>query len=276
MLARHGGRQAKPVIYAGYPPASANPGAAQCALGLAARAGYLRGMTTPGRPGETRDERADRNLVDLLQELRVATLGVQVLFGFLLGLPFTSHFSALHTWQRGLYVATLMLSSVSVVLLVAPVAYHRLLFRRHQLEHLIRAANSLAICGLVTVALAVACAVLLVTSYVLPGAPAVVLTVVISVLFATFWFALPVARRRRIEDQRTEDHADEPRMAEGQRDLASGHDRASQQTSKPAKSTRPGHPGGARWRRRDSSPRPSSRRTRCVSTRCSPMANGAR
>ena len=171
-------------------------------------------MTTPGRPGETRDERADRNLVDLLQELRVATLGVQVLFGFLLGLPFTSHFSALHTWQRGLYVATLMLSSVSVVLLVAPVAYHRLLFRRHQLEHLIRAANSLAICGLVTVALAVSCAVLLVTSYVLPGAPAVALTIVISVLFATFWFALPVARRRQIE----EPGPDEPRVDEGQRD----------------------------------------------------------
>ena len=171
-------------------------------------------MTTPGRPGETRDERADRNLVDLLQELRVATLGVQVLFGFLLGLPFTSHFSGLHDWQRWLYIATLMLSSVSVVLLVAPVAYHRLLFRRHQLEHLIRAANALAICGLLTVALAVACAVLLVTSYVLPGAPAVVLTVVISVLFGTFWFALPVARRRQIEEQR----ADEPRVDGNQRD----------------------------------------------------------
>lgn len=155
-------------------------------------------MTKPGRPGETRDERADRNLVDLLQELRVATLGVQVLFGFLLGLPFASRFSGLHPWQRWLYVATLMLSSVSVVLLVAPVAYHRLLFRRHQLEHLISAANVLAICGLVTVALAVASAVLLVTSYVEPGLPAGVLTVVVTALFASFWFALPIARRERV------------------------------------------------------------------------------
>jgi hypothetical protein len=158
-------------------------------------------MTSAGRPGETRDERADRNLMDLLQELRVATLGVQVLFGFLLGLPFTSHFSALHPWQRWLYIATLMLSSVSVVLLVAPVAYHRLLFRRHQLEHLISAANVMAICGLVMVAMAVAAAVLLVTSYVQPGLPAVVLTVVIAALFASFWFALPLARRERADDE---------------------------------------------------------------------------
>ena len=112
-------------------------------------AGYLGRMNSQGRPGETRDERADRNLVDLLQELRVATLGVQVLFGFLLGLPFTSHFSALHPWQRGLAVAS---------------------------------------------------AVLLVTSYVLPGTPAVALTVVISVLFGVFWFALPIARRQQVDE----------------------------------------------------------------------------
>lgn len=156
-------------------------------------------MGSPGRPGETRVERADRNLTDLLQELRVATLGVQVLFGFLLGLPFTSHFSALHSWQRWLYVATLMLASVSVVLLVTPVAYHRLLFRRHQLEHLVKRANVLAIGGLATVSLAVVGAVLLVTSYVEPGVPAVVLTAVISALFGVFWFALPLARRERLD-----------------------------------------------------------------------------
>jgi Family of unknown function (DUF6328) len=164
-------------------------------------------VTSPGRPGETRDERADRNLVDLLQELRVATLGVQVLFGFLLGLPFTSRFGTLHSWQRWLYVATLMLASISIVLLVAPVAYHRLLFRRHQLEHLVGRASVLAICGLATVALAVAGAILLVTSYVEPGAPAVLLTVIISVLFGVFWFVLPVARRER---------ADEPARDTGQ------------------------------------------------------------
>jgi hypothetical protein len=152
-------------------------------------------MTAPGRPGETPEQRDDRNLSDLLLELRVATIGVQVLFGFLLGLPFTVRFSRLEAWQRWLYLAVVVVSSVSIVLLVAPVAYHRLLFRRHQLGGVVRAANALAIAGLMAVALAVTGAVLLVTSYVEPGAPAAALTVIVAGLFATLWFALPLPRR---------------------------------------------------------------------------------
>lgn len=135
--------------------------------------------------------------MDLLQELRVGTLGVQVLFGFLLGLPFTVRFSRLEAWQRWLYLAIIMMSSISIVLLVAPVAYHRLLFRRHQLGSLIRAANTMAIAGLATVALAVTGAVLLVSSYVQPGVPAAVLTIVVGGLFASLWFMLPLTRREK-------------------------------------------------------------------------------
>jgi hypothetical protein len=158
-------------------------------------------VTAPGRPGETPAERDDRNLIDLLQELRVATLGVQVLFGFLLGLPFTSRFSHLNDWQRWLYLVVVMLSSISVVLLVGPVAYHRLLFRRHQVGYVLRAANALAIGGMVTVALAVTCAVLLITSFVEPGVPAVVLSVVVALLFAAFWFMLPLVRLTKLPAQ---------------------------------------------------------------------------
>lgn len=154
-------------------------------------------MTAPGRPGETPEQRTDRNLTDLLQELRVATLGVQVLFGFLLGLPFTARFGRLETWQRWLYLAIVVLSSMSIVLLVAPVAYHRLLFRRHQKDTLLRQANVMAIGGVITVALSVTGAVLLVTSYVEPGAPAAVLSALIGALFATLWFVMPLARRQR-------------------------------------------------------------------------------
>ena len=157
-------------------------------------------MTAPGRPGETPEQRDDRNLVDLLQELRVGTLGVQVLFGFLLGLPFTVRFSHLEAWQRWLYLAIVMLSSISIVLLVAPVAYHRLLFRRHQLGSLLQAANTMAIVGLVTVALAVTGAVLLVASYVQPGVPAAVLAIVVGGLFAGLWFVLPLMRREQAPD----------------------------------------------------------------------------
>ena len=135
--------------------------------------------------------------MDLLQELRVGTLGVQVLFGFLLGLPFTLRFSRLEAWQRWLYLAIIMLSTISIVLLVAPVAYHRLLFRRHQLGSLLRAANAMAIAGLATVALAVTGVVLLVTSYVEPGVPTPVLTVVVGGLFVSLWFVLPLTRREQ-------------------------------------------------------------------------------
>ena len=154
-------------------------------------------VTAPGRPGETPEERDDRNLVDLLQELRVGTLGVQVLFGFLLGLPFTVRFSRLEDWQRWLYLAIVLLSSISIILLVAPVAYHRLLFRRHQLSSLLAAANVMAIAGLATVALAVTGVVLLVTSYVQPGVPTPVLTIIVGALFISLWFVLPLTRRAK-------------------------------------------------------------------------------
>jgi len=151
----------------------------------------------PDRPDETEAARADRNLIELLQELRVAGLGVQVLFGFLLALPFTSRFVQLSHPQRGLYVASLLLAATSTALLLGPVAYHRLVFRQHQKEQLVNDANIMAILGLAAVGLAVSAAVLLVLSYVTKGLPAVIITVFVVCLFAGLWFALPLARRRR-------------------------------------------------------------------------------
>jgi cbb3-type cytochrome oxidase subunit 3 len=152
---------------------------------------------------ESEAERDDRNLAELLQELRVAGLGVQVLFGFLLSLPFTMRFATLSHAQRQLYIASLTLAAASTALLLAPVAYHRLVFRRHQKEHLVRAANVMAICGLVTVGLAISAAVLLVTGYVDHGLPAVLIAAFTVCLFGGLWFALPLARRgQRETDQR--------------------------------------------------------------------------
>jgi Family of unknown function (DUF6328) len=147
------------------------------------------------RPGETEAERDDRNLIELLQELRVAGLGVQVIFAFLLALPFTTRFGALGPAQRGLYVAALALAAVSTALLLGPVAYHRLVFRRHLKRHLIRAANRMAVAGLTTVALTVGSAVLLVLSYVVPGVITVVITVFVAGLFGGLWFVFPLTRR---------------------------------------------------------------------------------
>ena len=146
------------------------------------------------RPGETGAERDDRNLAELLQELRVAGLGIQVIFGYLLALPFTSKFSALGPAQRALYIATLLLATVATALLLGPVAYHRLVFRRHLKRHLVGAANVMAVLGLATVGLTVSAAVLLVVSYVVHGAPAVIIGIFVVCLFAGLWFVYPLTR----------------------------------------------------------------------------------
>jgi hypothetical protein len=151
----------------------------------------------PARPDETEAQRDDRNLIELLQELRVAGLGVQVLFGFLLSLPFTNRFATLSHPQRHLYVASVVLAAISTALLVGPVAYHRLVFRQHRKEQLVKDANRMAILGLAAVALAISAAVLLVVTYVDQGAPVVIISVFVICLFAGLWFVLPLARRRR-------------------------------------------------------------------------------
>lgn len=146
---------------------------------------------------ESRAQRADRHLMELLQELRVAGLGVQVLFGFLLSIPFTNRFARLGPSQRGLYVADLLLAALSTALLLAPVAYHRLVFRHHLKEPLVRMANVMAVAGLVAVGLSVTLAVLLVISFVDGGVPALVTGIFIGCLFATLWFVIPLVRRQR-------------------------------------------------------------------------------
>jgi MFS family permease len=155
------------------------------------------GKAEPPDPrDESEAERLDRNLAELLQELRVAGLGVQVLFGFLLSLPFTNRFGQLSPGQRNLYLATLVLAAVATALLLGPVAYHRLVFRQGQKERLVRAASVMAIAGLITVGLAVSAAVLLVTGYVTSALPAALITAFVTSVFGLLWFALPLARRR--------------------------------------------------------------------------------
>jgi hypothetical protein len=150
-------------------------------------------------PRDPRDEseaqRDDRNLAELLQELRISGLGVQVLFGFLLSLPFTARFGKLGQGQRDLYLASLVLSAVATALLLGPVAYHRIVFRRRQKEPLVRAASVMATLGLAAVGLAISAAVLLATTTVATGLPAGLITVFVLVLFAGLWFVFPLARR---------------------------------------------------------------------------------
>jgi len=151
---------------------------------------------SPDTRDESEAQRADRNLGELLQELRVAGLGVQVLFGFLLSLPFTARFTRLSPGQRDLYLASLALAALATALLVGPVAYHRLVFRRGQKERLVRTASVMATGGLAAVGLAISAAVLLVTRDVGGGLAAGLITAFVAGLFGLLWFVFPLARRR--------------------------------------------------------------------------------
>jgi hypothetical protein len=144
---------------------------------------------------ETPQQRDDRNLGELIQELRVAGLGVQVLFGFLLSLPFTVRFGQLSAGQRDLYLASVVLAAVATTLLIGPVAYHRLVFRRGMKERLVRYANILAILGLTAVGASVLAAVLLVTWYVAGALAGSLVTALVAVMIGGLWFTAPLVRR---------------------------------------------------------------------------------
>jgi hypothetical protein len=151
---------------------------------------------SPDARRETVAQRADRNIGELVQELRVVGLGVQVLFGFLLSLPFTMRFTKLTGVQRDLYVTSLILAAAATTLLIGPVAYHRLVFRRGMKEELVRFANVMAILGLAAVGAAVLVAVLLVTDFVLGALPAALITAVLASGIVGLWFAVPLSHRR--------------------------------------------------------------------------------
>ena len=144
---------------------------------------------------ETLAQRDDRNFGELVQELRVVGLGVQVLFSFLLSLPFTVRFAVLSQGQRDLYVASITCATVATILLLGPVAYHRLVFRAGMKEPLVRFSNMMAIFGLAAVAGAVLSAVLLVTGYVAGALTGALITALAGVMLCGLWFALPLARR---------------------------------------------------------------------------------
>ena len=156
----------------------------------------LRTIDGEGR-NETALERCDRNLVECLQEVRVVQTGVQVLFAFLLTAPLAARFDTLDSFQRLDYFATLLATGAAAVLLIAPTAYHRVLFRLGDKEHLVQVANRFTLAGLAFVALSMLGALLLVTDLLFSGA-VVVPTIALAALgVAVTWCVLPLRRRAR-------------------------------------------------------------------------------
>jgi hypothetical protein len=144
---------------------------------------------------ETPGERANRELIELLNELRVALPGVQVLFAFLLTVPFTQRFDDLDSGDRRVFYAAVLLTAVATLCLIAPSAHHRLRFRGNVKEHLLRAANVFAVVGLALLALAMSAVTYVVTDLVYPGdLPALVAALLIGA-FALVWFVLPFLYR---------------------------------------------------------------------------------
>jgi uncharacterized membrane protein len=154
----------------------------------------------PGRD-ETSAERADRNLNELLQELRVALPGVQVLFAFLLTVPFSQGFNSLEPLQRELYYGVLLCTALSTALLIAPTAYHRMLFRQHDKEHLVHLSNRLTLAGLAVLALALTGAVLLISDLLFKTPVTVIFTAASGLTFAVLWGVLPFYRRARLSEE---------------------------------------------------------------------------
>jgi hypothetical protein len=148
---------------------------------------------------ETDNERITRNVNELLQELRVAQAGVQILFGFLLSITFTEVYTRATGFQKGTHLVTVLFATAAVALLTAPAAWHRLLFRLGQRPMIVRVANTLAVFGLASLAAAMTGTVLLLTNVVLGTWLSVPISLVAAAGFASLWFLLPWRVRQRAE-----------------------------------------------------------------------------
>ena len=144
---------------------------------------------------ENDKERVDRELIELLNELRIALPGVQVLFAFLLVLPFQQRFAETSAEDQGVYTIALLSSALAAALLIAPSMYHRLNFRQGNKERLLTDSNKLMTAAMVCVALGIACCVYLVVDVVYGGVAAVVATIATVVVYGAAWFVLPLTRR---------------------------------------------------------------------------------
>jgi Kef-type K+ transport system membrane component KefB len=145
---------------------------------------------------ESEKERLDRNLNELLQELRVALPGVQVLFAFLLTVPFSSGFPDLSQFQRDAYFVVLGLTAISTALLISPTAYHRLLFREGRKREIVMYSHRMVIVGLGILALAMSTAVMLIAHIVFGQTAAIIAAIMAVLLFGLVWYVVPLAIKR--------------------------------------------------------------------------------
>ncbi|MFI7427529.1 DUF6328 family protein [Micromonospora sp. NPDC049836] len=163
---------------------------------------------------ETEKQRWQRNFADLLQELRVAQTGVQILFAFLLTLPFSNGFTRTTPFQKDVYVVALLAAAGATAMIISPVAFHRALFRQGRKPELVRFAHLMASGGLGLMLVSMVSAVLLITDFVLSRPIAFLLSGITGAWFLAFWVILPFARRNWGEDD-IDDEEDDPQVLVG-------------------------------------------------------------
>jgi len=144
-------------------------------------------------PGESKEDRHNRELIELLNELRVALPGVQVLFAFLLAVPFSSGFPKLGKLDRDIFYLAFIATALSTVLLIAPSSYHRLRWRQHDKERLLVTSNRLTIAGLACLAVAITSVVFVLTDFLFHRAWAATFTAFVAACFLLLWYGLPLA-----------------------------------------------------------------------------------
>jgi hypothetical protein len=158
----------------------------------------MRPAKRPRLAHETEKHRWDRNFADLIQELRVAQTGVQILFAFLLTLPFTQRFSEVTEFQKDVYFVTLLFSACAGILFIGPVSWHRVLFRRQEKGEVVFAANWMAIGGLWCLAMAIVGVILFVSDFLFGSTAAVIASGCIGAMIVVLWYALPLIRLIRL------------------------------------------------------------------------------
>jgi cation transport ATPase len=144
---------------------------------------------------ESRRERVNRELIELLNELRVALPGVQVLFAFLLAVPFSNGYNRITNYQKSVFFATLLLTAVSTACFIVPTAYHRLNFRQREKERILVISNKFAIAGIMTLALSMIGVIVLVTDVLYSTTAATITGLLALAVFGGLWLALPLLRR---------------------------------------------------------------------------------
>jgi hypothetical protein len=141
-------------------------------------------------PGESPKERHDRELIELLNELRVALPGVQVLFAFLLAVPFANGWDRVNSFQRDVFFVAFIATAISSALFIAPSAYHRLRWRVEDKGKIVSLSNDLAIGGLFFLAVSIVAVVLLVTDFIFSRTTAIATTLAVALVFFVLWYGL--------------------------------------------------------------------------------------